>query len=234
MSPTITGHAVTLTIDPEHDTNGFPVEWVIRGPRYVGRFPACSPDCERTPCEKIGRYGVPACKEAKAKGWNRHARELCHSGGHLVQVEAVAARILRTYSPAGRKPHKPGVVGLSERYDPRGFRSGFAMVDGEEWVRVVPRRSEGTPSYRPADHWAVLCSSPHCQRPGARFGDQDVVATVRPDRYDSELSRREAEERAERAREEHVAWHRERFGVSGRLFLSRWISENSGAKWPET
>lgn len=214
MAAEVSGHGVTLTVEPGA------VEHVIRGPRYVGRFPACSPDCDRTPCERIGRHGLPACKQANDR---LHERTHCHSGGHVEQVRAVAERVLRTYGPSGRRPRKAA--------PPPSFGDRqLATLDGEERVWTAPRTREGGHVYAAPDHWLILCDSPHCV---ADSGAPVPVAVVRPERHGSPIAEREAQRLAEAARVEHVAWHHAQFGVPGRVLLDRWIAAHSDARWPD-
>lgn len=219
---------MTVTVTTERNSFGEPASFVIHGPRFTARVPACAPDCRRTPCLRTGKHGLPDCKEQRRKGWNPHSREFCHSGGHLPQVEAVAELVRRTYRrPPARRQRAAGTAATFGPMAYRGYRDGFLPLDGEETVRAVPAWREDTPKFRPADVWRVVCNSPRCRT--APVAEVPIIDMgVSP-----ELARREAEKLAEEARDEHAEWHRRTFGTSDRVLLDRWIRDHARQVWPE-
>lgn len=106
----------------------------------------------------------------------------------------------------------------------------LVQLDGEEHVRVQVTDSVMMAPDRIPREWSVLCDSKHCR------GDQREarVATVAREDYQEAGTIRQVTEAAERAaydaRNAHIKWHRETYGIHPRLELDRWIERTYQAR----
>lgn len=121
-------------------------------------------------------------------------------------VTGFAEKVLATYTGRRRTARPTGPARPDSRH--------LAQLDGEEAVMLHRIR---LPIGGPGEYRLVCLSHRH---EGGRYEqliEQDGPHSDEP----------------QRAKAEHIRWHRETFGVSGRVLLDRWIARNAHVAPPE-
>jgi len=157
--------------------------FVIRGSKYLCTVPTCW--CPRTPCVGSGRWRGRCAELQSVESRGEHVRTHCHAG-HARHVMLLAAEVLKTYGPNGRRVSSPAIGVL------RGSRflsRALLPLDGQEQVNFVSGWSDDHEVYH------VRCDSVRCR---------DSEGNVR--RVASDFA---TQSLAVRAVEEHKAWHAE-------------------------
>lgn len=129
-----------------------------------------------------------------------------------------------------------GPLRKSEPKRVRHDRERFAPLDGEERVSVHPIGKRVLGATTDVISGTVRCDSPR-HNGGKAGGLWFVIARPGSD-YDKVPNYRDGAARIENTTpaefaEAHRAWHRERFGVSARVELDRWIERNKNVGAPE-
>lgn len=195
---------ITATIS--RDQRG---DWTIEAGRFRATLPAAGPEVDAWV-----DAGKPTGVEA---------------GQAPERVSKLAAKVV------SRTRHKP-----AEPKNGHHPRHHLVPLDGEESVTMRPVAMKH--KYHAADNhpteWAVFCNSPRCAGSDLLTPDGTrAVALVRRDDYlDTGYSfeiTENAEQAAYDARNDHIAWHRETYGVHPRVQLDWWLESNPGFGWAE-
>lgn len=140
--------------------------------------------------------------------------------GEPGEVESVPERVMKLASKViVREKHRQTEVRREH------YRShDFIELDGQERVRVQVTESRMFAAQRDPVEWTVFCDSRRCRED---CGEAVVTRIRREDHWQTEMVTRQVTDAAERAaydaRNDHIAWHRETFGIHPRVELDRWI-----------